>query len=160
MTRPQTTDHRPQTGSWWHAVSLRLAACCLLLVGCVHRSLTIRTDPPGAAVYVNDQSKGMSPVTYDFLWYGWHRVTLRKNGFERLEDRRLLSAPIQFWIPFDLVVELLPVKVRDARTWSYTLTPAVPLPEPVPPAIEDPKTAAPALAPATPAEPQQPARQP
>lgn len=113
-------------------------ACCmsllLLVPGCVHRSLTIRTDPPGAQVYVNDELKGESPVTYDFTWYGWYRLTLRKDGFERLDDHKLLRAPIHSWIPFDLFAELLPLPVRDARTWSYTLTPTQELPTPVPPA--------------------------
>ena len=111
------------------------AACCLLLclTGCVTRSLTIKTEPPGALVYVNDQLKGNSPVTYDFEWYGWHRLTLRKTGYERLDDRKLLRSPIYLWIPFDLAMELLPIPIRDTRTWSYTLTPAPVMPTPVAP---------------------------
>jgi len=108
--------------------------CCLLVTGCVHRSLTIRTEPPGALVYVNDELKGESPVTYDFTWYGWYRVILRKDGFERLEDRRLLRAPPHLWIPFDLAMEVLPI--RDDRTWSYTLAPIVLPPTPQPPPQE------------------------
>ena len=106
---------------------------CLALTGCVSRSLTIRTEPPGALVYVNDALKGESPVTYDFLWYGWHRVILRKEGYERLEERRELPAPAHFWIPFDLAMELAPFPVRDDRTWTFTLTPATTLPAPTPP---------------------------
>jgi len=94
-------------------------------------------------VYVNDQLKGTSPVTYDFTWYGWHRVILRKDGFERLEDRKLLSAPVYLWIPVDLAMELLPLPIRDARTWSYTLTPTVVLPTPVPPPAQEPMTGGP-----------------
>jgi len=118
-----------------------LVACCLslLLTGCIHRSVTIRTTPPGAKVYVNDELKGESPVTYDFTWYGWYRVMLRKDGFERLDDRKLLRAPVYFWIPFDLFMELLPFPVRDARNWSYTLTPTKELPAPVPPAVTPPR---------------------
>ena len=119
--------------------SLWLVACSLL-TGCIHRSLTIRTDPPGAMVYVNDQLKGESPMTYDFLWYGWYRLTLRKDGFERLDDRKLLRSPVYFWIPFDLAMELLPLPIRDRRTWSYTLTPTTELPAPLPPAITNPKS--------------------
>jgi len=85
-------------------------------------------------VYVNDQLKGESPVAYDFVWYGWHRLTVRKEGFERLDDRKLLRAPVWFWIPFDLAMELLPFPIRDDRTWSYTLTPTTELPTPMPPA--------------------------
>ena len=112
-----------------------LLTSLLLTSGCVTRSLTIQTNPAGALVYFNDELKGPSPVTYDFMWYGWHRVMLRKDGFERVEDRKLLSAPFHLWIPFDLVMELLPTRIRDTRTWSYTLSPMQQLPTPVPPPL-------------------------
>jgi hypothetical protein len=99
----------------------------------VRRTLTIKSDPPGALVYVNDQLKGATPLTYDFTWYGSYRVTLRKEGYDRLDDRRLLRAPVYLWIPFDLVMELLPLPVRDTKTWLYTLTPAAAPATPVPP---------------------------
>ncbi len=107
--------------------------CGLLLTGCVTRSLTIKTDPPGAKVYVNDQLRGESPVSYDFMWYGWHRLTIRKEGYERLDDRKLLRTPLWFWIPADLAMELLPFRIRDTRAWSYTLSPAATPPTPLPP---------------------------
>jgi len=104
--------------------------------------LTIQSEPAGALVYVNDALKGPTPLTYDFMWYGWHRVTLRKEGFERLDDRKELRAPVYLWIPFDLVMELLPFPIRDERTWSFTLTPAAseisPLPVEVPPEPPEP----------------------
>ena len=89
-------------------------------------------------VYVNDVLRGESPLTYDFEWYGWHRLTIRKNGYARLDDRQLLRAPIWFWIPFDLAAELSPFAIRDDRTWSYALTPATVLPEPVAPPLTGP----------------------
>ena len=111
------------------------AVCYLLASGCVHRSLTIRSEPPGALVYIDDQLKGPTPVSYDFLWYGWHRVMLRKDGYQRVEEHRLLRAPAHLWIPCDLVMELMPWSIHDDKTWSYTLTKAEPLPTPVPPPI-------------------------
>jgi hypothetical protein len=111
------------------------AVCCLLCAGCVRRALTIRSEPPGASVYLNDQLKGETPLTYDFEWYGWYRVTLRKEGYERLDDHKLLRAPAIFWIPFDLVYELLPLTIWDRETWSYALVPAAPLPTPSPPPL-------------------------
>jgi len=107
--------------------------CSLIATGCVYRSLTIRTEPPGALVYVNDALEGESPVTYDFTWYGWYRVMLRKDGYQRVDDRRELRAPIYLWIPFDLAMEFVPFPIRDDRTWTYTLTPATALPTPKPP---------------------------
>ena len=119
--------------------SLSATVACVLLLGntgCVQRSLTIRTDPPAALVYVNDQLKGESPMTFDFVWYGWYRVTLRKDGFDRLDDHRFMRAPFYLWIPLDLVMELLPFTVRDERTWSYTLNPSEASPTPIPPQIK------------------------
>ena len=114
----------------------------------MRRSLTIRTNPPEALVYVNDALKGHSPVTYDFEWYGWHRVLIRKDGYERVEDRKQLRAPVYLWIPFDLAMELLPFKIRDERTWDYTLAPANIAPAPKPP-----DTVVPPAAPPTTSEP-------
>ena len=116
-------------------VSLVACGVSLGMSGCVRRSLTIRTDPPGAKVYVNDELKGESPVTYDFMWYGWHRVMIRKEGYSRVDDRKQLRSPARLWIPFDLVMELVPVRVWDRREWAYTLTPAPELPAPVPPPL-------------------------
>ena len=121
---------------------------CLLamlsMTGCVYRSLTIRTEPPGSLVYVNDQLKGESPLTYDFVWYGWHRVTLRKNGFQRLDDQKLLRAPVYLWIPFDFVMELVPFRIHDVRAWSYTLTPSPTPSTPAPPPVTTPAETPPA----------------
>ena len=142
----QATGDRRQGVPYDPAIQrLTRIVCCLWLVacccGCVHRSLTIRTEPSGAQVYVNDALKGHSPVTYDFVWYGWYRVTLRKDGYQRLDDRQELRSPPYLWIPFDLAAELLPLPIRDARTWSYTLTPAPTLPTPVPPSTTEPSHA-------------------
>lgn len=152
----ETSDMRHETGDWRLVLPRRLVSgllslvSCLLATGCVRRSLTIRTDPPEALVYVNDDLKGDSPVTYDFQWYGWHRVLIRKDGYERVEERKQLRAPVYLWIPFDLVMELLPFKIRDQRTWSYTLVPAA-----IPPAPKPPETfVPPASTTPTPQEPQ------
>ena len=145
----QTADNRQQTakncrqakptGGFSVFFCVLCAVCCVLVNGCIHRSLTIKTDPPGATVYVNDQFRGESPVTYDFVWYGWHRVLVRKEGYERVEDRKELRAPIHFWIPADLVMELLPFTIRDVRTWSYALTPSAVPANPIPPALLQPE---------------------
>ena len=160
MRSPQSTVHSPQSSLQPSAFSLQprlfLLVCGLLLTGCVRRALTIRTQPPGALVYVNDELKGQSPVTYDFVWYGWHRITLRKDGFDRVDDRKLLRAPVYLWIPFDLAMELLPFPIHDDRTWSYTLTPAPALPTPVPPELLKPRTQRPGEAARNAPAPQEP----
>ena len=136
----------------WSSYAVLLTAYCLLLTGCVRRTLTIRTDPPGAMVYVNDQLKGESPVSYDFVWYGWYRLMMRKQGYERLDDRQLLRAPVYLWIPLDFWAELLPFTIRDERTWSYTLTPTQEPARPQPPMTMGVAPTTAPQAPATPVE--------
>jgi len=117
-----------------------VAGCWLLLftTGCIRRSLTIRSEPPGAELRVNDKLLGTTPYAYDFMWYGWYRIKLTKPGYEQRDDRVLLRAPFYLWIPFDLVMELLPVPIHDTRALSYTLTPWQRLPEPAPPILPPP----------------------
>ena len=124
------------------ACSVLCAVCCVLATGCVHRLLTIRSQPPGAELIVNGTRLGFTPYSYDFLWYGWYQINLSKDGYERLDDRVLLKAPVSLWIPGDLIAEMLPVQVRDERTLSYTLIPRPPLPEPSPP-VTSPTTSSP-----------------
>lgn len=110
-----------------------LAVSCLLTAGCVRRQLTIRSEPPGATIMVNDEIVGVTPHSYDFLWYGWHRISLAKDGYERLDDRVNIASPPVLWIPFDLAMELLPMTFRDDRQFAYQLAPLAPLPDPKPP---------------------------
>lgn len=135
MSGTQRTAHSTQIVLGRSVCCLLSAVCCLLLSGCIRRSLTIQTDPSGALVYVNDRPKGQSPMTYDFVWYGGYQVTIEKEGYQRLTDHQMLRAPAYFWMPLDLVMELLPFPVRDARTWSYTLVKAPELAAPVPPPL-------------------------
>ena len=121
-----------------------LIGLTLSSVGCVHRQLTIRSEPPGAVIFMNDKRVGVTPHTYDFVWYGSYRMTLEKPGYERLEDRVLIKAPFYLWIPFDFVIEALPVTIRDTKALSYQLVPSTPLYNPTPPVVEShPKPAKP-----------------
>jgi len=137
---PQSTVHSPRYRralSPYQSVSLICGlwsvVCGLCLTGCIRRSLTVRSNPAGAELSLNDKRVGRTPYTEDFLWYGLYKVSLTKSGYERFDDQVLIKAPVYFWIPFDLVMELLPVPIHDDRALSYTLTPTVPLQEPSPP---------------------------
>lgn len=88
--------------------------------GCVRRTLTVTSDPPGSLVYLNDQEFGRTPVTRDFLWYGTYRVTLRQEGYETHKTTARIIAPWWQWPPIDLFAEIFPLK--DQRTLSYRLT--------------------------------------
>jgi hypothetical protein len=89
--------------------------------GCVQRTLTVKSNPPEALVYLNGMEVGRTPVTRDFTWYGWYDVELRKEGFETLKTKGNVIAPWWQWVPLDLFAEALPL--RDKQWLSYTLRP-------------------------------------
>jgi hypothetical protein len=94
-----------------------------LLSGCVERTLTIDSDPPGALVYLNDQEVGRTPLKREFTWYGWYDVALRMEGYQTLKTSSAVVAPAWLWVPFDLVSELLPFPVKDQHQLHYKLKP-------------------------------------
>jgi hypothetical protein len=96
-----------------------MIALSLLAPGCVRRSLTVTSDPPGALVYLNGQEFGRTPVTRDFTWYGNYDVAVRKEGYETLKTNGKVIAPWWQWVPIDLVAELLPL--HDRQKLSYSL---------------------------------------
>ena len=103
----------------------RLALACLIATlcstGCVRRSLTVTSNPPGALVYLNGTEVGRTPLTRDFTWYGTYDVTLRKEGYETLKTEGKVIAPWWQWVPFDLFAELLPL--HDRQALSYAMHP-------------------------------------
>ena len=38
----------------------------LVAAGCVERTITVRSDPPGALVYLDDVERGETPCTFRF----------------------------------------------------------------------------------------------
>src|SRR5690606_1796746 len=52
------------------------------LTGCVRRRLTVRSDPPGALVLIDDQEIGHTPVATSYVYYGTRKIQLIKDGYE------------------------------------------------------------------------------
>jgi hypothetical protein len=114
MTR--ATNRRP-----WGAAA---AALALSAVGCVERTLTIRTVPDGATVILNDQEVGTSPVSVPFTWYGDYDLICRKAGYATREEKLCVSAPWYQLPGIDIVTECFsPVTYRDHRAFEITLEP-------------------------------------
>lgn len=89
--------------------------------GCVQRTLTVRTDPPGALVYLNDQEIGRTPVTRNFTWYGVYDLEIRLEGYESIKSTAPVIAPWWQWVPFDFFAEAF--MVTDKQELFYTLRP-------------------------------------
>lgn len=93
-------------------------------IGCVRRRLTVRTNPPGALVYVDNQQIGTSPCSVDFTYYGTREIRMVKPGYETLTVNQPIPTP-WYEIPgVDFISEnLVPMKIRDNRTVAFNLMP-------------------------------------
>jgi hypothetical protein len=95
----------------------------LMVGGCVERTLTVQSNPPGALVYLNDQEVGRTPLQRDFKWYGVYEVAIRKEGYAAIKTQAPIIAPWYEWVPFDLVSELIPLKIKVRPQLTYDLQP-------------------------------------
>ncbi len=94
-------------------------------LGCVRRTLTIRTEPQGAIVMLNDEEIGSSPVSVDFTWYGDYGVTCRKGGFQTLNSHVEVKPPWYQWPVLDFFSDVLwPGQLHDQHEASFVLTEA------------------------------------
>jgi hypothetical protein len=101
----------------------------LLPAGCVRRRLAVRSNPPGALVFVDNQHIGTTPCSVDFTYYGTREIRLVKPGFETLTVNQPIPMPWYQIPPLDFVSEnVLPNKIEDHRTASFDLQPQVIVP--------------------------------
>ncbi len=92
--------------------------------GCVQRRLTIRSNPPGAMVYVDDQPIGNSPVSTPFTYYGTRKIRLEKDGFETVKVEQNFNPPWYEIPPLDFFSENLGMtERRDERVVDFQLYP-------------------------------------
>ena len=95
-----------------------------LLPGCVERRFRVESNPPGAAVYVNNIPYGPTPVDIPFLYYGKYDITLFKDGFQTRTIKQEVSTPWYQYAPLDLLSEnVWPLQITDIRPLCYDLEP-------------------------------------
>ena len=103
---------------------LILLGLTVVNVGCVRRRMTIRSNPPGAMVYVDDQQIGQTPVSTAFTYYGTRKITLVRDGFETTTIKHTFEAPWYQVPPLDFVSDNLTMReIRDERILDFTLVP-------------------------------------
>jgi hypothetical protein len=105
-------------------VLIALAALSVLSTGCVRRRLTVRTFPPGAQVFVDDQEIGTTPCSASFVYYGTRKITIMKDGYRTETLFQTLNPPWYQIPPLDFVTEnLVPREIRDERVVDLQLVP-------------------------------------
>ena len=102
-----------------------LAVCgALFSSGCMHRRLTIRSEPPGAAVQVDGEEIGFTPTAIDYTYYGTREISLQKAGYKTLTTPVKLSTPWYQVFPLEFITDNFALtKINDRRQVTYTLTP-------------------------------------
>ncbi|MBX7168338.1 MAG: PEGA domain-containing protein [Pirellulales bacterium] len=97
--------------------------------GCVQRRLTVRSNPPGALVYIDDYEIGTTPVATDYIYYGTRKIRLVKDGYETLTVQQPIKTPWYEYPVAEFVSEnLVPWEIRDERVLDYQLVPQVIVP--------------------------------
>ena len=101
----------------------------LFLSGCVRRRMTVRSNPPGATVYLDGKEIGRTPFSTNFDFYGRREFRLVKDGYETKTVILPVCAPWYEWFPLDFMSEvLLPGKLTDQKTYEFDMQPVVVVP--------------------------------
>jgi len=123
--------HDEQRGRRFRKAWISLVVVLMLppASGCVRRRLNVRSNPPGALVYVDNQQIGTTPCGVDFTYYGTREIRLVKPGYETLTVNQPIPTPWYQIPPLDFVSEnLVPNKIRDNRTVMYDMAPQLIVP--------------------------------
>ena len=97
--------------------------------GCVHRRFTVRSNPPGARVFVDGYEIGTTPVSHDFVYYGTRKIRLVKDGYETLTILQPIPTPWYDLPGIDFISEnLIPNEIRDHRVLDFQMQPQVIVP--------------------------------
>lgn len=108
----------------------RLALLVMLMAlngaGCVHRRMTIESNPPNALVVVDGEEVGKTPTAVDFTYYGTREIKLIKDGYETATFHQPIPTPWYQLPGLDFFSDNFAFgKIRDRHRFSYTLQPRV-----------------------------------
>jgi len=99
----------------------------LFQVGCVHRRVTINSNPRGALVRIDGKDIGYTPASIDYTWYGTREVELILDGYETQKQLLTIGAPWYQKFPLDFVSDnFLGTHTRDHRRFDLQMQPKLP----------------------------------
>ncbi|APZ95487.1 PEGA domain-containing protein [Fuerstiella marisgermanici] len=95
-----------------------------LQTGCVHRRLTINSNPVGALVRIDGKDVGYTPTSIDYTWYGTREVQLLKDGYETQTQFIDINPPWYQRFPLDFFSDnFLGTHIRDHRRYDIQMQP-------------------------------------
>jgi len=93
----------------------------VLVMGCAERRIIITSEPAGAAVYIDGQSRSFTPVSIPFTFYGKREVVLEKDGYQTYKSIIPVNPPVFQVFPLDLAMLLVPYPFVDIHTFFFIL---------------------------------------
>jgi hypothetical protein len=88
--------------------------------------MTVRTNPPGAVVSVDNQLIGTAPAASSFVYYGTREIRVEKDGYRTETLKTRINPPWYQYPGLDFVTETLwPWEIRDERIIDVELVPQV-----------------------------------
>ncbi|MDR1478387.1 MAG: PEGA domain-containing protein [Planctomycetaceae bacterium] len=86
--------------------------------------MTVRSNPPGATVYLDGKEIGRTPFSANFDFYGNREFRVVKDGYATKTVIKPVSAPWYELPGIDFVSEvLLPGKLTDQKFYEFDLEP-------------------------------------
>lgn len=93
-----------------------------LFAGCVHRRMTVNSDPPGARVLLDGDEIGETPTSVDFTHYGTREVVLQKDGYDTLKTMQTVRPPWYQVFPLEFFSDnLSPIQLTNRHEFKYQL---------------------------------------
>lgn len=88
------------------------------------RRFLVRSNPPGANVYIDRQFVGRTPVSVPFTYHGTRQVQIEKDGYKSIQIDQCVPPKWYERVPFNLVSEnLWPREIDDERVLDFELVP-------------------------------------
>jgi hypothetical protein len=98
--------------------------CSIFENGGVKRRITIKTEPPGAAAYVDNQYIGTTPTATSVTYYGTREIQVVRDGYRTEKILRTFNPPWYQWPALEFFADTLwPRKIRDERIVDIALVP-------------------------------------
>ena len=116
---------RPKSQSIRCLTTAFVAIAAIASSGCrAHRTLEIRTNPPGAEIVLDLEDLGPSPAKIEFYHYGARRISASLPGYHTYSERVEIVPPWYARFPYDLFSEVFfPVGWTDRHVITVDLIP-------------------------------------
>ena len=119
-------------------ISIALVAATTTTPEIVNGSIEVESDPSNAAVFLNTEYQGKTPLTIYNITHGTYRVLIQKTGYQDWSDRISVTSGVRTDVYASLEVEetdttiitTYPTATTVKTTIAKTSTATVPTPWP------------------------------